>query len=345
MNPPGGSAVDPRHAADGAGDAPGPAAAAPDPAAVQRAAAWMARLWSDDASEGDRQACDAWRAADPSHETAWRSLQGIEARLHRLPAEITRPALQAQPAPGTPLPRRRLLLGLGLSGLAATYLAGGREAWQIATADLRSPTGEIREARLPDGSQLWLSSATAVELRYDTVERLLLLHAGEILVQTAADPQPAPRPFRVRGRHGSVEALGTRFSLRQDAARSRVTVLEGAVEVRPAQAPGQVLRVEAGQGSVFDRLQAQPPEPAAAAAAAWQRGVLVADGLPLAEVVAELARFRPGWLDCDPAVAGLRVSGVFPLLDTDRALHNLSLALPVSLRRRSRYWVRVQARG
>ena len=35
----------------------------PDPATVQRAAEWMARLWSGEASAADQAACAAWRAA------------------------------------------------------------------------------------------------------------------------------------------------------------------------------------------------------------------------------------------------------------------------------------------
>jgi transmembrane sensor len=42
-------------------------------------------------------------------------------------------------------------------------------------------------------------------------------------------------------------------------------------------------------------------------------------------------------------VAALRVTGVFPLRDTDRALRNLELALPVAVVRRTGYWVTVRA--
>ncbi|KAG0759335.1 hypothetical protein G6F57_017955 [Rhizopus arrhizus] len=59
--------------------------------------------------------------------------------------------------------------------------------------------------------------------------------------------------------------------------------------------------------------------------------------------VAELARYRSGLLRCDPAVADLRVSGVFSLRDTDRALDNLTRGLPVTVAYRSRYWVTVRA--
>jgi transmembrane sensor len=77
-----------------------------------------------------------------------------------------------------------------------------------------------------------------------------------------------------------------------------------------------------------------------ASAAASTKGVLVADNLRLDELLAELARYRPGLLRCDAAVAGLTVNGVFSLRDTDRALRNLALALPVQIVARTRYWSR-----
>lgn len=72
---------------------------------------------------------------------------------------------------------------------------------------------------------------------------------------------------------------------------------------------------------------------------------MIADELRLDAFVAELERYRPGLLRCDPAVAGLRVSGVFPLDDTDRILAMLPSVLPVRVRQRSRYWVSIQAAG
>ncbi|MFK3815647.1 hypothetical protein ACI2KG_03385 [Pseudomonas sp. NPDC089407] len=60
-------------------------------------------------------------------------------------------------------------------------------------------------------------------------------------------------------------------------------------------------------------------------------------------LLAELGRYRSGWLRCDPAVAGLRVSGTFPVDDSDKALRAITSVLPVSIVRRTRYWVTVSA--
>jgi len=79
-------------------------------------------------------------------------------------------------------------------------------------------------------------------------------------------------------------------------------------------------------------------------ATAWTRGQLVAERMRLADFIDQLARHRPGVLRCDPAVAELPISGVFPLADTDRVLAALSEALPVQVRTVTPYWITVAPR-
>lgn len=67
--------------------------------------------------------------------------------------------------------------------------------------------------------------------------------------------------------------------------------------------------------------------------------MLYAERMPLPDFVAELARYRPGILRCDPALAALTVSGAFQLDDTDAALRALAATLPLRVDTRSRYWV------
>lgn len=331
-----------------------PAAGQPalDPAIVQRAAEWMARLWSDQAGAEDQAACAAWRAAHPDHEYAWQQLQLFESKLGSVPAGVARRALRepADPAPNLDAAgqaRRRALqllsVGAAVGGLA--YLARGSDGWRLAMAELRSASGEVRTITLPDGSRLALASASAVDLRFTDSERLIVLRAGEIEISTAPDPWPVARPLRVQSRQGTVRALGTRFTVRQHEDASRVRVFEGAVEIRPADAPATVVRLDAGQGASFSARRVGAASPVRDSEAAWSRGLLVADGMRLDDFLAELARYRPGLLGCDPAVAGLRVSGVFSLRASDRALHNLTLALPVSISYRTRYWVSVRAKA
>ena len=313
-----------------------------DAAVILRASEWLARLGADDASDADRAACARWRAEHPKHELAWNRLNDCDGRLRSLPRDVARHALR-ESASGARQGRRRLLqlLGLGVVVGGVAYAVRGTQAWQLATAAHSTATGDIRDLTLPDGTRVVLASASAIDVRFDDNERLLVLRAGQILVTTAPDPALAARPFRVRGRDGVVQALGTRFSLRQDDATSSVAVFEGAVEVRPTYAGSSPTRVDAGQGATFNADRVQAPEAVPDSDAAWTRGMLVADNMRLDDLVAELARYRSGHLACDPAVGDLRVNGIFPLRDTDRALHNLTLALPVAISRHTRYWVTV----
>ncbi|HBD34979.1 MAG TPA: histidine kinase, partial [Cupriavidus sp.] len=60
-----------------------------------------------------------------------------------------------------------------------------------------------------------------------------------------------------------------------------------------------------------------------------------------ADFLAEVDRYRPGRLRCAPDVADLRVSGTFPIADTDRILDALRTALPVRIQFLTRYWTTV----
>ncbi|THF63544.1 DUF4880 domain-containing protein [Pseudothauera rhizosphaerae] len=309
------------------------------PADVLEAAAhWYVQLNDRDAGADVRQAWQAWLAADARHRRAWERMQALERRLGGLPRDIVVPTLN-----GARAGRRRTvkLLALLLAGGAAGLAARQSTPWQLATADHRTGTGEHRRIELADGGTLDLGTASAVDIDYGPGLRLLRLHAGEILVRTASDP----RPFEVRTGQGRIRALGTRFSVRSDGdGRTRVAVFEHAVEIRPAHADGPPLRLEAGQRADFSAQAADAPRPVDAGQAAWAEGKLVAIDQRLEDFLAELARYRPGILGCDPAIADLRLSGAFRLADTDAVLDNLAASLPVRVRYRTRYWVRIEAR-
>lgn len=311
---------------------------------LQQAATWMARLWSGDASEQDHTACAQWRAAHPDHERAWQQLDVFQQKLNCVPREVARQVLREPAVPANRKRRDALrLLGVGIVAFGAFEMLRETDVWQRARAAQSTAIGEIRQIVLPDGTQVTLASGTALDVRFDAQERVLELRAGEIFVSTAHDPAPTHRPFRVRDRHGTVEALGTRFDVRLDADSSRVKVYEGMVEVRPADDFSAAMRLAAGQGCSFDADSCSARVAVSESGESWIRGVLLAENMRVADFVTELSRYRPGLLHCSADVADLRVSGVFPLRDTDRALHNLSLVLPVSLVYRTRFWVSVEA--
>ena len=77
---------------------------------------------------------------------------------------------------------------------------------------------------------------------------------------------------------------------------------------------------------------------------AWTRGMLVVDNVRLGDLVEELGRYRNGYLGVAPEVSDLRITGSFPLHDTDLALQSLLPTLPVQVQQRTPWWVTIVAR-
>lgn len=308
----------------------------------QEAIAWYARLCSGEATQADREDWQRWHDAHPGHQRAWRHFDALQSMLQRVPGPIAAATLQAR-APG----RRRVLRGVAAlagSGVAAALCwqaAGRQDGVRSWLADHRTGTGEQRSLTLADGSALTLNTRTSVDVSMDSSRRLIVLHGGEILVQTAraADGAKDGRPFMVHTPQGRILALGTRFTVRSEGDTTVVSVLQDAVDIQTLQDTGHRLRLQAGQQASFSRSGMQASRPADPASTSWVGGSLVVQGWLLQDVVQELARYRPGRLACDPAVAGIRVSGVFPLADTDRALAVIARAFPVRLAGLGRYWV------
>lgn len=233
--------------------------------------------------------------------------------------------------------------------LTALVVAGGSAAWlreptlwQDLASDETTAVGERRSLTLADGTTLRLNTGSAVNIAFSNERRVVQLVRGEIWVQTAADV--LHRPFLVQTEAGSVRAIGTRFTVRA-AGVVNVNVLQGAVELRPADAPNQAQLLQAGETGDFTRTQASQARPMADGTGAWADGVLVASQMRLDDFLAELGRYRRGRLGCDPALAALRVSGVYPLDNTDHILAALTSALPVEVHTFTRYWVTLRPRG
>ena len=274
---------------------------------------------------------------DATHRMAWERIGRTDERLRALPPAL---AIRTLTAPGL-RKRRSAQLALLLAGGAGSLLAARQTGtWDRAAADMTSATGERREALLPDGTRLTLNTGSAVDLQFTAEMRTIALRAGEILVETAPDP----RPLRVVTAEGAVFPIGTRFTVRQHAGHSAVAVLAGAVDIHPAERLGGALRLTAGHRADFDRGGWRGPQPLRPADTAWVDGMIVADDVALHDFIRDLARYRPGVLRCGEATADLRLSGTYPLANTDRVLAALTLSLPVAIEYRTRWWVTVARR-
>ncbi len=214
-------------------------------------------------------------------------------------------------------------------------------AWQ--REEVRTAVGEQATWTLADGSTITLNTASVLQVQTRLRTRRFVLLQGEAAFHVAH----GWRPFEVQAGAVAVRDIGTAFGVRRlsGAANSgaQVTVYEGAVEVRtsangPGDAAPRVLRagqaVTAGAGPGNAPLRNVDP----AVAGAWRTGRLVFDGMPLADAVAELQRYRSAPLVlADPRATGvgaLRLSGEYDAKGIEALIDALPQALPVAVQRR-----------
>ncbi len=310
---------------------------APDLKALEAAATWYVQLNDGTTDEARTRDWQAWLRACPQHEAAWVRLERFQRQWALMPQEAALSSLDAAKTQ-----RRDVLkiLGMLLAVGSGTWLAAEQVPYRSMLAGQRTGVGERRSLRLEDGSQLELNANTALDIHFDAKQRVIRLHQGEILIQTAKDPEQ--RPFIVQTEDGSVRALGTRFSVRQLPEHTRVGVLQSAVEIRPLELIHQPLRLETGQQVTFDSNAIGRVQPLPAASTAWVQGMLSVDDWRLGDFIEELGRYRPGVLRCATAVQHLRISGAFRIDDTDTVLENLGKTLPVNVRFFTRYWASIE---
>lgn len=322
------------------------------PRIVDQAIAWAVKLDFNRAGERTRTDFARWQAADPLHALAWQRVQSLRGEFDAVPAGAAFHALEAAAARrGAVSARRRnalKLLALTGASVGMAWTVRRHAPWQRLLADARTATGEQRTLRLDDGTVLVLNTDTAISVALGSERRLITLRRGEILVTTGHDDafalrHGAARPFWVDTPFGGMHALGTRFVARLERDGARVSVQEGAVALQAMDATSATMPavVHAGESGMIDQQGARLTPPSPFESDGWAEGVIAGKSMRLADVLAELSRYRVGHIGCDPRVADLRVSGTYHLRDIDQTLRFLQQTQPIRITWRTRFWVSV----
>lgn len=310
-----------------------------DHQALEEAADWLIRMSEGELSDTERSEWECWKVSTSERARAWARAQLLQTKLGGLPPSL---AMSALDRPSSP--ERRA--ALGKLALILAVLPAGWGSWKLAesqqwSADYRTAVGQQRELTLADGSKITLNTDTAIDVLFDANQRLIHLREGEILVQTAPDIAPLARPFLVSTRQGRMQALGTRFTVRELQPRTHLAVLEGAVKVQLADnRQSTPLIVNAGQRTDFSSYTFGQLSVADRYIGAWTQSMLMADKMRLADFVDELTRYRRGFVRLDPAIADLRISGAYPISDSQRTLNMLAQTYPILVSGHlNGYWV------
>lgn len=306
------------------------------PQVAEQAVHWLLEMQQGPLDPRQQVAWQQWLNAHSEHQRAWDHIQHVNQRLRGMPSSLAHAALNA-PTSNSRRQALKLLLVLG-GGCAAVWGLRQQHVLPPLSADYRSPVGQRRQVQLVGGGTLQLNTGSAVDVQFDGRQHLIRLLEGEILLT-------GQQPLKVITAQGLLSSQAARFNVRQFNDHTQVAVFDGRVEVTPNRFSGLPLTVEKAHQVNFTRKGWDTPSPTDANSGAWADGMLVAAHMRLDDFLTELGRYRRGQLNCDPQVAGLLISGSYPLDDSERILDLLPVSLPVKVRRFTRYWVTVEARA
>lgn len=318
-----------------------------DASIAEQAAFWVARLHSDQVTNADEARFAEWLAERPERRAAYDEAEDIWLALERLRGDSS--ANETFAALRAPLTNSRRALITGALGLAAASAAGIALYLDQESRTFSTGVGELRRARLADGSTISLNTSTRVRVQFDGEQRRIWLDRGQAHFTVARDPA---RPFRVFVGAEEVRALGTVFEVRRDGDRVQVILEEGVVALFRGDEQ-TLLRVDAAPDLVLEPGQAAqiaPFEPPRATpvdlrrAGAWRHGQLIFDNDPLAEAVAEVNRYHERQIVlADPALRDISISGVFQTGRPEAFADSLTAAFPIEIESQTDAEIRLAA--
>jgi len=260
---------------------------------------WLMRLTSGEMTAADARALTRWRQTSRAHRRAFAEANLLWDKLGPAAEESASRTAASAPA-ARPLGRRAFLGGaMAASAVAAGYLSmrPPLDLWPSLAelaADYRTGTGQQRQIAFEDSVSVKLNTRTSITVLSpdagpDQADRIELI-SGEAAITTR--PR-ALRSFIVAAAHGQTAATNARFNVRRDGVTVRVTCLEGDIRVQHL---GQVSTLQSRQQVVYtaDSLGAATSVDDPEAVTAWERGLLVFRNDPLAHVIEEVNRYRPG---------------------------------------------------
>jgi transmembrane sensor len=289
---------------------------------IEQAMDWLMRLRDAPADPALHAQFRTWLAQGPETVSAWERAQETWRLLGEIPAH--RAGSRASPAD---IPRRHVWrVGAAFAALAAVLLLAilAPSLLLRLKADHWTAAGEVRHVTLTDGSTVHLGPESAIDVDYASGRRRIALLAGEAFFEVAANPG---RPFVVDAAGLDVTVVGTAFDIRVSPGALAVGVRNGTVAVRYARAsPALDAKLEGGDRVTVDRATGVAVRDRIAPddVASWRDGRLFVDNATVAEVVEQLRQYQDGWIIvADDSLAARRVTGLYDLHDTGRALRAL----------------------
>jgi transmembrane sensor len=306
--------------------------------AKAEARAWLVRLRSGAATPDDLRAYRLWCVEHPEHaegaqaiSDVWSSLNAAATEMDTEAPAFTRAWTGHEGATRPLRPGRRAFAGFALAaGASWLALRPPLGLWPSLgdyvadyAADYRTATGEQRSVELSRRMTVEMNTQTRIDvLPVQTAQHGIDLLAGEAEIVArapSAGVTGSSSPVLVVAGRGRMRADVARFDVRRTGGDVCVTCVSGSIAFEH---PQRRLMLGAAQQLVYNDREVRAVSTAdPRAVTAWRRGVLVFNGVPLAQVVDEINRYRPGKLILRNADLGDgRVQAQFSITRLDGAI-------------------------
>ncbi len=219
--------------------------------------------------------------------------------------------------------------------------------------EFQTALGEQASFSMPDGTSLQLNTNSLVQMNYSENQRRLTLVKGEAKFEVAKD---ISRPFTVTAGDKSFTALGTIFNVQKNTTTDlELIVTEGKVLITEIQTLKQAGVLNQVKQSLYTLAHDQLPGKVVLSgeqaliennhdtevvkispnqiqrSLAWQQGMLIFDGDPLKNALAEVARYTSMHFQfSDSQLENIKVSGYFKANDIDGLLHALNTSFNIT---------------
>lgn len=260
---------------------------------------WVIRLGSRQVTADDADAFRQWCARSRGHANAFAQARRVWLALG--PA-AQRVRSKDQPRREPVMGRRAFFGGAMAASVALLALRPPFQLWPAVTdwdADFQTGTGEQRHLAMGAGVVVEMNTQTRISLRNSGDGQGFELLTGEAEVNSGGGGSVS-----VIAAGGAIFAERARFNVRHTDRVVCVTCLQGALRIERGD---QRAILAAGDQLTYDEREFGALHGVdAAAITAWRRGQLVFNQAPLAQVVAEVNRYRPGKLIITSAALGQR---------------------------------------
>lgn len=295
---------------------------------------WVLRFELSDVrplSDAERTDFDEWCAADVRHESLFRASWTAHIFMMAAVWELRGENRERQALPASRMWVRVTAYGFAaavllVSAVLAVRLMGSN----VRTYETRS--GESRHVRLPDGSELQLSTRTRVLWDRCSNIRCVTLTGGEAYFSVRRDKN---QPFVVQVSGAAIRVIGTEFDVRQSQSEVTITVAEGKVAVfgRGSNGPwSRELNINEQLTFNSSGIAVDAHQAVASTASSWRHGALqVDDSVPVA--VCRLSEYIDAPVKYDPGVADYTIHGLLDLTHVPQTLMKLPTPAPIIVER------------